>query len=64
MGPQQKKFIDNQNIIKNIEDRQITKQQLPEDPLQIPFGLNCFVNPLGSFSESHVKRFDLRKYLM
>ncbi len=53
MTAEQKIFTDIQNIIKNIEDKQITKQKLREDPLKILFGLNCFVNQLGSFSESH-----------
>jgi hypothetical protein len=63
MAPEQNKFIDIQNIIKKIEDKQITKNKLREDPLKILFGLNCFVNPLGSFSESHAKPFDLIKFL-
>jgi hypothetical protein len=63
MIPEQKKFIDVQNIIKKIEDKQITKHKLREDPLKILFGLNCFVNQLGSFSESHAEPFDLRKFL-
>ncbi len=63
MAPEQKKFIDIQNIIKKIEDKQISKHKLREDPLKILFGLNWFVNQLGSFSESHAEPFDLRKYL-
>jgi hypothetical protein len=63
MAPQQKNFIDVQNIIKKIEDKQTTKHKLREDPLKILFGLNCFVNQLGSFNESHAEPFDLRKYL-
>jgi hypothetical protein len=64
MTPEQKKFIDIQGIIKKIENKQITKHKLREDPLKILFGLNCFVNQLGSFSESHAEPFDLRKYLI
>jgi hypothetical protein len=56
-----KKFIDIQGIIKKIEDRKITKQKLCKGPLF--FGLNCFVNQLGSFSESHAEPFDLRTFL-
>ncbi len=63
MAPEQKKFIDIQGIIKKIEDRQITKQKLREDPLKILFGLNCFVNQLGSFSESQAEPFDLITFL-
>ncbi len=63
MTPEQKKFTDIQNIIKKIENKQISKLKLREDPLKILFGLNCFVNQLGSFSESHAEPFDLRKYL-
>jgi hypothetical protein len=63
MTPEQNKFIDIQDIIKNIEDKQITKHKLCEDPLKILFGLNCFVNQLGSFSESHTQPFDLIKFL-
>jgi hypothetical protein len=63
MTLEQKKFIDVQNIIKKIEDKQITKHKLREDPLKILFGLNCFVNQLGSFKESHAEPFDLRSYL-
>ena len=59
MAPEQKKFIDIQNIITKIEDKQITKRKQREDPLKILFGLNCFVNQLGSFSESHAVTFDL-----
>jgi hypothetical protein len=44
MVPEQMKFIDIQNIIKKIEDKQITKHKLREDTLKILFGLNCFVN--------------------
>ncbi len=50
MTPEQNKFIDIENILKKIEDKQITKHMLRQDPLKIFFGLNCFVNPLGSFS--------------
>jgi hypothetical protein len=64
MTRKQKKFIDIQNIIKKIEDKQIIKHKLREDPLKILFGLNCFVNQLGSFSESHAESFDLRKVLL
>ncbi len=64
MTPEQKKFIDIQDIIKNIEDKQITKHKLREDPLKILFGLNCFVNQLGSFSESHAEPFDLKTILI
>jgi hypothetical protein len=64
MAPEQKKFIDIQGIIKKIEDKQITKHKLREDPIKILFGLNCFVNQLGSFSEFHTKPFDLRKILI
>ncbi len=63
MAPEQKEFIDIQNIIKKIGDKQIIKHKLREDPLKILFGLNSFVNQLGSFSESHDGPFDLRKYL-
>jgi hypothetical protein len=63
MTLEQKKFIDIQNIIKQIEDKQITKHKLREDPLKIFFGLNCFVNQLGSFSQSHAEPFDLIKFL-
>jgi hypothetical protein len=63
MAPEQKKFTDIQNIIKKIEDKQITKHKLREDPLKIIFGLKCFVNQLGSFSESHAEPFELRKCL-
>jgi hypothetical protein len=63
MIPEQKKFIDVQNIISKIEDKQITKHKLREDPLKILFGLNCFVNQLGSFSESYAEPFNLIKYL-
>ncbi len=63
MVPQQQKFIDIQNIVKKIEDKQITKHKLRENSLKILFGLNCFVNLLGSFNESHTKSFDLIKYL-
>ncbi len=63
MAPEQNKFIDIQNIISKIEDNQITKHKLREDPLKIFFGINCFVNQLGSFSESHTEPFDLIKYL-
>jgi hypothetical protein len=63
MKPEQKKFIDIQNIIKKIEDKQMTKHKLREDPLKIFIGLNCFVNQLGSFSESHSEPFDLRTFL-
>jgi hypothetical protein len=63
MTPEQNKFIDVQNIIKKIEDNQITKHKLREDPLKILFGLNSFVNQLGSFSESHAEPFSLVKYL-
>ncbi len=63
MEPEQNNFIDIQNVIKKIEDKQITKHKLREDPLKILFGLNCFVNQLGSFSEFHAEPFDLRKYL-
>ncbi len=63
MSPEQKKFIDIQNIIKKIEDQHITKHKLREDPLKILFGLNCFVNQLGSCSESHAETFDLIKIL-
>ncbi len=63
MAPEQKKFIDTQNIINMIEDKQITKHKLREHPRKILFGLYCFVNQLGSFSDSHAEPFDLRKYL-
>jgi hypothetical protein len=63
MAPEQKNFIDVQNIIKKIEDKQITKHRLREDPLKILFGLNRFVNQVGSFSESHSEPFDLIKFL-
>ncbi len=63
MAPEQKKFIDIQNIIKKTEDKQIIKHKLCEDPLKTLFGLNCFVNQLGSFSESHTEPFDLIKFL-
>jgi hypothetical protein len=63
MAPEQKIFIDIQNIIKKVEHKQITKHKLREDPLKILLGLNCFVNQLGSFSESHAETFDLRKFL-
>ncbi len=63
MTAEQKIFTDIQNIIKRIEDKQITKHKLREDPLKILFGLNCFVNQLGSFSESHAEPFDLIKFL-
>jgi hypothetical protein len=61
MAPEQKIFIDIQGIIKKIEDKQITKHKLREDPLLL--GLNCFVNQLGSFNEFHAEPFDLIKYL-
>jgi hypothetical protein len=63
MAPEQKIFIDIQDIIKKIEDKQITKHKLHEDPLKILFGLNSFVNQLGSFSESRAEPFDLIKFL-
>jgi hypothetical protein len=63
MTPEEKKFIDIQNIINKIEDKHITKHKLREEPLKILFGLNSFVNQPGSFSESYAERFDLRKYL-
>jgi hypothetical protein len=63
MAPEQNKFIDIQGIIRKIEDKQITKRKLREDPLKILYGLNCFVNQLGSFSESHTEPFDLTEYL-
>jgi hypothetical protein len=63
MAPEQNKFIDIQGIIKKIEDKQITKHRLREDPLKIFFGLNYYVNQLGSFSESHAEPFDLIKFL-
>jgi hypothetical protein len=63
MAPEQKNFIDNKGIIKRIEEKQITKHKLREDPLKILFGLNCFVTQLGSISESHAELFDLKKYL-
>jgi hypothetical protein len=63
MVPEQKTFTDIQNIIRKIEDKQITKHKLREDPLKILFGLNCFVNQLGSFSESYAEPFDLRTFL-
>jgi hypothetical protein len=63
MASGQKNFIDIQGIIKSIEDKQIIKHRLREDPLKIFFGLNCFVNQLGSFTESHVEPLDLIKFL-
>jgi hypothetical protein len=63
MTPEQKKFTVIQDIIKKIGDKQITKHKLREDPLKILFGLNCFINQLGSFSESHAGPFYLIKYL-
>jgi hypothetical protein len=38
MVPEQKNFIDIKNIIKNIEDKQITKHKLRENPLKILYG--------------------------
>ncbi len=63
MTPEQNKFVDIQNIIKKIEDKQITKHKLREDPLKILFGLNCFVNQQGSFSKTHSEPFDLSTFL-
>jgi hypothetical protein len=33
MTPEQREFVDIQNIIKKIEDKQIIKNKLREDPL-------------------------------